>query len=95
MILVGRIEEITKGARELDVEIAVKPYSTDPDFKIVNPDGSVTDFQTMKIVQEEGFKTLTVMNFKTIKQDFTFLSKDLVMCTWTGSNEFQLKPGRK
>lgn len=91
----GRIEEIIKGAKELNAEAAVKPYSSDADFKIVNPDASVSGFDTMKHVQTEGFKTLASMNFTTLKQDFTFLAKDLVMCTWTGRNEFQLKTGEK
>lgn len=91
----ARIEEIIKGAKELNVEAAAKPYSSDADFKIVNPDASVTDLKTMKSAQAEGFKTLASMNFTTIKQDFAFLAKDLVMCTWTGRNEFELKSGEK
>lgn len=91
----SRIEEIIKGAKELDVEAAIRPYSSDSDFIVVNPDASVSDFQTMKRVQAEGFKTLKSLNFTTVKQDFTFLAKDLVMCTWTGRNEFELKTGEK
>jgi hypothetical protein len=49
----------------------------------------------MKNIQVESFKSLASMKFKTIKQEFTFLAKDLVMCTWTGSNEFELKTGEK
>lgn len=93
--ITARIDEIIAGANNLDVAAAVQPYSTDPEFKIVNSDGSVSDLETMKRVQEEGFNSLASMNFKTIKQDFTFLAKDLVMCTWTGSNEFELKTGEK
>lgn len=94
-VISERIEEIIKGAKELDVDAAVKPYSNDSDFRIVNPDGAVTDFQTMNNAQTEAFKTLASMNFKTVKQDFTFLTKNLVICTWTGSNEFELKSGEK
>lgn len=90
-----RIEEIIKGAKELDVDAAIKPYSNDADFRIVNPDASVTDLQTMKNAQTEAFKTLASLNFRTTKQDFTFLTKNLVICTWTGSNEFELKTGEK
>lgn len=90
-----KIEQIIKGAKELNVDAALKPYSNDSTFKIVNPDASVTDFKTMKKAQAEAFKTVASMNFKTIKQDFTFLAKDLVICTWTGSNEFELKTGEK
>ena len=91
----ARIDEIIKGAKDLNVEAALKPYFNDSDFKIVNPDASVTDFKTMNNVQAESFKTLASMNFTTTKQDFIFLEKDLVMCTWTGKNEFQLKSGEK
>ena len=91
----ARIEEIIKGAKELNVEAAIKPYSIDTDVKIVNPDATVTDITTMKNAQTESFKTLASLNFTTIKQDFIFLEKDLVMCTWTGRNEFQLKNGEK
>ena len=91
----GRIEEIIKGVKELNVEAAAKPYSNDSEFMIVNPDASVTDFQTMKNVQREGFKALKSMNFTTIKQHFMFLTKDLVMYTWTGKNEFELNTGEK
>jgi uncharacterized membrane protein len=91
----ARIEEIIKGAKELNIEAAMKPYSNDTYFKIVNPDASISDYSTMKNTQAEGFKTLTSLNFTTIKQDFTFLKKDLVMCTWTGRNEFQLKSGER
>jgi hypothetical protein len=90
-----RIEEIIKGANTLDVEAAIKPYSNEADFRIVNPDATVTDFQTMKTTQVEAFKTLASMNFKTIKQDFIFLTKNTVICTWTGSNDFELKSGEK
>ncbi len=91
----ARVDEIVKGANSLNVDTAIKPYADEQDFKIVNPDASVTDYQMMKKTQYEAFKSLTSMSFKTIKQDFTFFEKDLVMCTWSGSNEFQLKSGEK
>ena len=91
----ARIEEIIKGAKALNVDAALNPYSNDINFKIENPDASVADFATMKNAQAESFKTLASLNFTTIKQDFTFLEKDLVMCTWTGRNEFELNSGEK
>ena len=91
----GRIDEVIEGAKELNVDKAARPYSNDPEFKIVNPDGSVTDFETMKKQQSEGFKALKSLSFTTTKQDFTFLANDLVMCTWTGKNEFELTTGEK
>ncbi|HEX8278098.1 MAG TPA: hypothetical protein VF540_05355 [Segetibacter sp.] len=77
----ARVDEIVKGANSLNVDAALQPYLDDSDFKIVNPDASVTDYQSMKNTQIEAFKSLSALNFKTIKQDFTFLEKDLVMFT--------------
>ena len=91
----NRIDEIIQGAKELNIDKALNVYSDDTEFKIVNPDATVTDFATMKKGQAEGFRGLKSLNFSTIKQDFTFLSKDLVMCTWTGKNEFELTSGEK
>lgn len=91
----ARVDEIIKGANSLNVDAAMKPYSNGQEFKIVNPDASVTDYHTMMSTQVEAFKSLASMNFTTIKQDFIFLAKDLVMCTWTGRNEFVLKTGEK
>ena len=91
----GRIDEIIKGVKELNVDVALKPYSSDPSFRIVNTDASVTDYQTMKNGQTEVFRTVKSISFTTIKEDFQFLSKDLVICTWTGRNEFELKTGEK
>ena len=91
----GRIEEIINGVKELNAEAALKPYSNDPDFKIVSPDASVTDFTKMMKVQTESFNSVKSMSFTTVNEDFRFLSKDLIMCTWTGKNEFELKTGEK
>jgi hypothetical protein len=91
----GRIKEIINGAKELNAEAALKPYSNNPDFKIISPDGSETDFNKMVTVQTESFKSVKSMSFTTVKEDFKFLSKDLIMCTWTGKNEFELKTGEK
>jgi hypothetical protein len=90
-----RIKEIIIGVKELNAEAALKPYSNDPDFKIVSPDASVTDFTKMTEVQTESFKSVKSMSFTTVKEEFKFLSKDLIMCTWTGNNEFELKTGEK
>jgi hypothetical protein len=91
----NRIDEVIQGTKELNVDKAASVYADVAEFKIVNPDATVSDFATMKKGQAEGFKGLNSLNFKTIKQDFTFLSKDLIMCTWTGKNEFELKSGEK
>ena len=90
-----QIDVVIQGAKELNVDKAASVYSDDVEFKIVNPDATVSDFANMKKVQAESFKGLKSLNFMTIEQDFTFLSKDLVICTWTGKNEFELTNGEK
>ena len=90
-----RIDEIIKGANELNADIALQPYSNDSSFRIVNPDASVADYQTMKNEQTAFLKTVRQMSFTTVKEDFQFLSNSLVICTWTGKNEFELKSGEK
>jgi hypothetical protein len=49
----------------------------------------------MMKVQTESFKSVKSMSFTTVKEDFKFLSKDLIMCTWIGNNEFELMTGEK
>ena len=87
------IEGIVRSVSHLDVDGVLKPYSNDANFRMVNPDASVSDFQTLKSNQTKAFERLTSASVKTVKQDFTFLSNNLVICTWTGSTEFELKTG--
>lgn len=93
--IAARIEEIIEGGKKLDIQAAIKPYSDSAEFKLVTPDGRVTDYATMKNEQMEFSKQLTSLLFTTVKQDFKFLSKTLVLCTWTGTNEFELKTGER
>lgn len=94
-IISGRVEEIIKGAKALDAEMALKPYNDDKEFMIVNPDGSVMDYTEMKKSQTESMASMKSLDFKTIKKDFTFLSDDIVVITWSGANTFELKTGEK
>lgn len=86
--------EIINGAKSLSADSALKPYANDPNFKIVNPDGSVMDYATMKKSQTAAFAAMSALNFRTVKEEFTFLTDELVVCTWIGNNEFKLKTGQ-
>ena len=57
----GRIDEIIKGVKELNVDVAIKPYSSNTSFRIVNTDASVTDYQTMKTVKQRFSGQLKVL----------------------------------
>ena len=65
----GRINEIIKGVKELNAEAALKPYSNDPDFKIVSPDGSETDFKKMMKVQTESLHSVKSMSFRASRDE--------------------------
>ena len=93
--IAGRIEEIIEGGKKLDIDAAIKPYDDSDAFRLVTPDGRVTDYATMKKEQLEFSKQLTSLLFTTVKQDFNLLSKTLLLCTWTGTNEFELKTGER
>ena len=93
--IAGRIDEIIAGAKKLDFDSALRPYSNTPDFTIVNPDGSVNNFQEMDKGQKAFAATAKSILFTTTKESFKFFSKTLVMCTWEGRNEFELKTGER
>jgi|26BtaG_2_1085354.scaffolds.fasta_scaffold00442_14 hypothetical protein len=90
-----RIDDIVQGAKHLDIEEAMKAYSNSDDFMIINPDGSSNNYQEMKTVNSEVFKQLCSLEFSTIKKEFRFLAKDLVLCTWFGKNNMEFKTGDK
>lgn len=91
----ARIVEIIEGAKKLSADSALKPYANIPEFKIINPDGSVLDYNGMVKYQTSAFKDLTSMEFRTVREEFTFLEKDLITCTWIGSCDFVVKTGEK
>ncbi|MFN8250761.1 MAG: hypothetical protein U0V75_02675 [Ferruginibacter sp.] len=93
--IAGRINEIIKGAKALNADSALKPYFNDSSFKIINPDASVSGYERMQNDQAAFFNSVKSLNFTTIKEDFKFLANNLVICTWTGYNEFELKTGGK
>lgn len=47
----------------------------------------------MKNTASAFFKSANYVTYTTVKEDFKFLSKSLVMCTWTGREEYELKIG--
>ena len=91
--IAGRIDEIIKGCKQLNIDTALNAYWDSPDFEIVSTDGSVINFQTMKNTAAAFFKSAKYVTYTTIKEDFKFLSKSLVMCTWIGREEDELKTG--
>lgn len=91
----AQVEKIVEGAGQLDIEMAMVPYSNSSDFLIVNGDGTFLDYNEMKEVNAESFEQLNLMKFVTQNEEFRFLTKDDVLLTWYGQNKFELKTGEK
>lgn len=70
-------------------------YLDSPDWGMVNADGSRWDYQTTKKFQPDFFDSLTAWKWTTTRQDFIFLTKDIVICAWDGKDETFLKSGDK
>jgi hypothetical protein len=70
-------------------------YVDSPDWGMVNADGSRWDYKTTMRVVPDIFKTMTSWKWTTTRQDFMFLTKDIVICAWDGKDETILKSGDK
>ena len=62
---------------------------------VINPDGSIVNYDNFKINGIESFKQFTAYNQTTIKEEYRFLNKNLVLYTWIGKAEIELKTGEK
>jgi len=79
----------------LDPEGGLQYYSDSPDWGMVNADGSRWDFQTFKKFWMDSVESVTAIKWTTTRQDFTFVTKDIVICAWDGKDETTLKSGDK
>lgn len=91
----SQVEKIVAGAGQLNIEMAMGPYSNSTDFLVINPDGTFLNYNGMKEVNTESFKQLNSMEFSTKNEEFRFLTKNKVLLTWYGKNKFELKSGEK
>ncbi len=89
------VKVIIENAEKVDVQSAIEPYLNSPEFMLVNPDGSVDNYDNFKNKATESFNQFTAYNQTTIKEEYRFLNKDLVLYTWIGKAEIILKTGEK
>jgi hypothetical protein len=85
--IMSRIERLD--ARWIDY------YLDSPDWGMVNADGSRWDYQTFKNVQPDFFNSIISWKWTTTRQDFIFITKDIVICAWDGKDETIMKSGDK
>ncbi|MFI1770248.1 hypothetical protein [Thalassobellus citreus] len=86
---------IIESAEKVDIQSAIEPYLNSSEFMVVNPDGSIDNYDNFKINGIKSFKQFTAYNQTTIKEEYRFLNKDLVLYTWIGKAEIILKTGEK
>jgi uncharacterized protein (TIGR02246 family) len=89
------VDSMIATAERLDGEAGLQFYWDSPDFVAVNPDGSLSDYQAIKKMSDEGVKTISVMTMSTTRAEFRVLTKEIVICAWKGKGEVALKTGDK
>ena len=89
------VNGVIKSAEITDFQSASKPYLNSPEFTIINPDGTIDDYANFEINGKEAFKQMTSYFQTTINEEYRFLNKDIVLYTWIGKAQIELKTGEK
>jgi ketosteroid isomerase-like protein len=87
------VNVILQSAQKLDVEAVLQPYSNSADFILINPDGSMADYQGAKNGTADFIRPLSALKFTTVNDEFRFLPNNIVICAWLGTCEMTLKTG--
>jgi ketosteroid isomerase-like protein len=77
----------------LDIAGSVQYYSDSPDCIYINGDGLLLDYQAMKKAWSDT-SSLASYKWTTTKQEFIFLSKEVVISAWQGGSQLVLKAGQ-
>ena len=76
-----------------NIKGVLSEYSTA--VESINPDGSVNDYQGISAGLTKAFQYLKSLKYSKAKEEFKVLSPTLVLCTWTGTVEIELKSGQR
>jgi len=85
--------EFIKSVNGQDIAGVLKEYS--PDVMSINADGSVNNYQQIAGGLEKAFKSVKSIKYTMAKEEYSVLSGTLVLCTWTGTVETELKTGKR
>jgi ketosteroid isomerase-like protein len=77
----------------LDAEGALQYYSDSPDWVWFGPGGTGYDFQAFKKLWREVNQSTAMTKVTTVREQFTVISRDVVICAWEGKDENTLKTG--
>lgn len=89
------VENLLSNFEKGDIESALEPYLHSDDFKSVSYDGSIVDFKKLKSDNEEVIKNFPTVKFITEKEDFNFLTNEIVLYLWSGKIELITDKGEK
>lgn len=87
------VDSIIAKFERLDADGAMQYYWDSPDFVAFNADGSRSDFQASKKASIDFVNSATAVKITTIREDFTVMTKDIVICAWVGKEDVTLKSG--
>ena len=85
--------EFIRSVNDQNIPGVLKEYS--PNVMSINPDGSVNNYQQIAGGLEKGFKSVKSIKYTMVKEEYRVLSATLVLCTWTGTVETELKTGKR
>jgi ketosteroid isomerase-like protein len=76
-----------------DVDALIQAGLDSPDIIAFMTDGTMQDYQGAKNATAELFKSVASAKFTPVKDDFRFLSNNLVLYAWLGKCEMTFKTG--
>ena len=76
-----------------DLEALFQTMWNSPEFIAIMTDGARLDYQGVKTFTAELFESAPSVKFTRAKDDFLFLSKDLVLYAWNGKCDMTLRAG--
>lgn len=89
------VSSITQGLEKLDAEDAFKPCLNKSDFILFTVYGAMVDYQGAKNEHAAWFKSLASIKVTTLKEEFRFLSDNIVIYPWLGKFEMTQKTGEQ
>ncbi|MBN2349038.1 MAG: nuclear transport factor 2 family protein [Bacteroidales bacterium] len=89
------LDLLISGCEALDMELAFKAYSRNPEFFMIAGDGNYYDFQTFFENNKNYLATCSKFELETIKEDIKVLTDSLVIVSWVYKAVATLKTGRQ
>ena len=77
----------------LDIEGALQCFWNSPQLVVYNPDCSRSDFQAIKSSAANFSNIVAAIKLPIVREEFSVLTRDVVVCTVVGRTEVYLKSG--